>query len=372
MTRERPAASKSTARSTWTAAELHDALYLTEEQFFARWPNRTYNALRQRLEQESGISYGQFRTLQAAQMEQQVEPVVTGPDVNDPPSESDLEAYFSAMEATADLWSDIRPGQKTTTIRIDDNRPVGVCVVSDVHAGARGVRYDLFRRDLDLIASTPGLYVIFNGDLIEAVMPQAKNGTALFSGLFNSPDEQAAYILLRLSREDLRGKILAIAEGNHDHAITRWAGVEKLSGIARTLAVPYFSEAGGKIAVEVGNQRYVIYARHQHPGVSQISPSNSSRRAWQEFPDFENADVVVLSHLHFPDTHVTPRKGRDVVWFRSGTYKTSDSWAESRGYTPAYGVPMVVFSPHDRQMVPFHGTLFPEAVEYLRRVRGEG
>lgn len=360
---------------TWTQDELAEALILHEAEFLERYPARSKQALRMKLERVTGQPYSEFRREQgdpAYVIQRRGDaPVVTGPDVAEAPTDQDLEQFFASLEATAEAWSDLRPGQKSTTITVEDDRPIGICAISDVHAGARGVRYDLFRRDLDLVANTPGLYVIFNGDLIEAVMPQAKNGTALFSGLFNNPDEQAAYILLRLKREEVRSKILAICEGNHDHAITRWAGVEKLSGIARALGVPYFTEAGGKIVVEIGSQRYVIYARHQHPGVSQISPSNSSRRAWQEFPDFENADVVVLSHLHFPDTHVTPRKGRDVIWFRSGTYKTMDSWAESKGYTPSYGVPMVILHPGERKLIPFHGTLFPEAVAYLRRLRGE-
>lgn len=358
-------------RRLWTEEEQADALTLDETAFLQRYPHRSSKGYRTRVEQLTGVSYTQFVT-QRGLAGDYVTGAIDSPDygipaIDPPPSEEQLEEFFQRLESTAELYADIRPGQRATTFRTPPNEPVGVCVMSDIHAGARGVRYDWFKRDLSIIAETEGLYVIVNGDLIEAVMPQAKNGTALFSGLFNNPDEQTAYVLRRL--EPIKHKIIAICEGNHDHAITRWAGVEKLSGVAKALNVPYFSEAGGKVTLICGSQKYVIYVRHQHPGVSQISPSNSSRRAWQEFPDFENADVVVLSHLHFPDTHVTPRKGRDVVWLRSGTYKIMDSWAESRGYTPAYGVPLVVFSPDEHKMIPWHGTSFVDAVEYLKMLR---
>lgn len=358
-------------RRTWTKEEETDALLMSQDAFLTKYPDRTQKALRLKVEGLTGLPYSQFigqRNLAGDYASGVLEPPPYGqPHIDEPPSEEQLEEFFQTLETTAELYSDIRPGQKTTVFHTPPGETIGVCVISDIHAGARGVRYDLFKRDLELIANTDGLYVIINGDLIEAVMPQAKNGTALFSGLFNNPDEQTAYVLRRL--EPIKHKIIAICEGNHDHAITRWAGVEKLSGLAKALNVPYFTEAGGKVTLMVGAQKYTIYARHQHPGVSQISPSNSSRRAWSEFPDFENADVVVLSHLHFPDTHVTPRKGQDVVWLRSGTYKIMDSWAESRGFKPAYGVPLVVFSPLERRMVPWHGTLFPEAVEYLKSIK---
>lgn len=363
-----------TMRRLWTEEEEADALTLSEDVFLAKYPHRSIRGLRQRIEALTGVAYTQFVTQRGLGHDYASGLIETPdygvPQIDAPPSDEQMEEFFQRLESTAELYAEIRPGQRVTTFKTPPNEIIGVCVISDIHAGARGVRYDLFKRDLELIANTDGLYVIINGDLIEAVMPQAKNGTALFSGLFNHPDEQAAYILRRL--EPIKHKIIALTEGNHDHAITRWAGVEKLSGVAKALNVPYFTEAGGKVTLIVGSQKYIIYARHQHPGVSQISPSNSSRRAWQEFPDFENADVVVLSHLHFPDTHVTPRKGRDVVWLRSGTYKVMDSWAESRGFTPAYGVPLVIFDPHEHRMLAWHGTEFLSAVNYLEMVRGRG
>lgn len=101
-----------------------------------------------------------------------------------------------------------------------------------------------------------------------------------------------------------------------------------------------------------------------------LNKSNRARRMWTEWTGaWENADVVTMGHLHQPDLHTTTQKGRDVHYVQSGTYKIRDAWSESKGYKPAYGVPVVVFYPNERRIIPFSD--FHAGLEYLRAVRGD-
>lgn len=274
-----------------------------------------------------------------------------------------------------ELWDyleqsfDRRGGEKShePVTRSFRSGPIGIAFLSDVHVGGGGVDLARFRADVGTISRTPNLYAVFNGDLLENTKPQLKSATALYSAQFANPKEQYGYALSRMAL--CRDKWLVINQGNHDQFDFRVAGIDRLEMLAHQLGVPYRTEAGATIKLTVGEQPYVIVAKHDHKGKSQLNKSNSQRRLWDEWPhEWENADVVALAHLHEPLVEHVMRKGREVVYLRSGSYKVVDAWAESGGYKPAYGVPVVIFWPGERKVLAFPGSLFAEACEYLSRL----
>ena len=120
----------------------------------------------------------------------------------------------------------------------------------------------------------------------------------------------------------------------------------------------------------VGGHTYTIVAKHDYGGKSNITKTNSARRLWTEWPhSWQTADVIALAHLHEPNVSIQQQRGQDVVWLRSGAFKLVDEYALSKGYKSCYGVPIVVFFPGTRKMVPFLD--FDEGVRYLRMVRRE-
>jgi len=286
-------------------------------------------------------------------------------DVKPEPTPEQWEILFQALEATNEARGDLSPDMKRTTFTAPDALPLGVAFLSDVHAGASGVRYDLFKRDLDLIRNTDGLYVCGNGDYLEGIKPQAKNGTALYSGLFNDPQEQLAYIVHRM--RICKGRWLCVGAGNHDQYDAVYAGISRLPQLAHDLGAPYFSEAGGEVKVILGGETYVLIVKHQWAGQSRLNTSNSARRAYDEYPTVDTADVIALGHLHYPDLQQVPRKGQIVTYLRSGSYKTHDGWAESKGFRPMYGVPVCVLMPDRHKVVAF--TDIEDGVRFLTAER---
>jgi predicted phosphodiesterase len=360
-------------RTTWTQTEDDDALRMSEDEFFATYPNRSYNALRQRIEKtllNGSETYGQYRVRQAAQRHEAAIAAQRAPGMPEelPDDPEALERLFAAYREVV-AASDALDGAPTKRFdwRPPDTQPVGVAWMSDIHAGAK-IDYERFEADLQLVADTDGLYLAVNGDLTENTKPQAKSGTALYGALFGAPGLQLAYIATRL--EWVRHKLLVIAEGNHDGFDGRWAGIDRLPDLTKKLGCEYFTETGGSIFAHIGSQTYHLVMRHNHRGNSQLNKGNSARRLWDEWPwAFENADVVALAHTHEPHLEQVIRKGELVTYLRSGTYKVADEWAENQGWRSGYGVGLTVFFPNERRIVAFHGQQFREGVDYLRMVR---
>jgi hypothetical protein len=279
------------------------------------------------------------------------------------------EELFLHLESAEELREDLTTSTKAIDFTFPMAGPMGIAIVSDVHAGAGGVQYALFKEDMGLLATTDGLYGLFNGDAFENTKPQLKSATALYSAAFANPSEQYEWVRRRFGIA--RGKWLGIGQGNHDAFDYRVAGVDRLRLIASELEAPYYTEAGATLKITVGTQTYTIFAKHDYVGKSKINKSNSQRRLFDEWAwaDGVDADVIALSHLHEPDKHDTIRKGRPVVYLRSGTYKTRDSWSESMGYRPSYGVPIIILDPDQRNITSFPGHQFREGVEYLSYLR---
>ena len=361
-----------TRRTTWSAAETQAALAMSEDEFLAAHPNRTFNALRQRLEGllGTGETYTQFRVRQAQEAHEAAVAAHRAPGMPEelPEDPEALERLFSAYHEVVAAAGEL-DGKPST--RLDwnppDSRPVAVAFVSDIHAGA-AIDYARFESVMRTIAGTDGLYCVINGDLTENTKPQAKSGTALYGALFAAPGLQLAYVTTRLRWA--QGKILAIAEGNHDGFDGRFAGIDRLPDLAKDVGAEYFTETGGSIFATVGGATYHLVVRHNHRGNSQINKGNSARRLWDEWPwAWENADVVALAHTHEPHLEQPLRKGEVVTYLRSGTFKVRDEWAENNGWRSAFGVPVVVLWPGEKRVIAFHGQHFDEAVRYLSMLR---
>lgn len=374
----------------WTAEELTEVAAMEPEQFRAMYPHRSRAAIasqRNRLHLQGVPVLNHPRRVN---VEAAVAPVVeqqrallemhrqadrnlgmTGAtereEIEVPEDEVSLERMFSAYKEVRNAANDLPGPARQTHWYAPDSLPTGICFIGDVHAGGN-IEYELFERDLSLIRDTEGLHAVAMGDLIDNFKPQAKSGTGLYYALFGNPDLQVAYITVRMRW--IRSKLIALCGGNHEGFDGRWAGIDRLPALARDLGTVYFTEAGGSVFAHVGDHRYHLVCKHDYTGKSRINRGNSARRLWDEWSwSFENADAVVLAHLHEPHLEQPIRKGQQVVYLRSGTYKIHDEWAESRGYRPTYGVPMVVLYPDSRRIIPFHGEHYLEGVRFLQAER---
>ena len=115
----------------------------------------------------------------------------------------------------------------------------------------------------------------------------------------------------------------------------------------------------------MGEQRYVIAVTHNAKGNSRLNTSNAQRRTYDEWPVWENCDIICCGHLHYNDMHHATRKGGECLYLRSGTYKIRDSYAADNGFKPEWGVPLAILYPDTKKVIGFKGNKFEDGVRFL-------
>jgi hypothetical protein len=363
----------------WSAAEL-DALRegISDDDFWKRFgTGRTENALRQR-RHKLGVS--PWLTAQAEQKAEQGDDAVTDEDLSellamtaeideDELSDEQVARIFEYAQRISDIGENLAPSARITTRTFPEMLPIGVCYTGDWHLGGGGVDVRQLQRDIEIIGTTDGLYAVGMGDYVDGVSIHSKAVSALYDpsavgarGLQNS-------MALIVARKAM-GKWLAIIDGNHDAWSERHAAIGSTRDFAKALGAQYFHQGGGSIHLTVGTQRYNLAVRHNAPGHSRLNSTNAQRRMFDEWPDWQNTDTICLAHFHFNDMHQPPRKGGSCVYLRSGTYKLRDPYAANGGFTPEWGVPMVVLYPDSKRVIPFRGDQFETAIRFLASERG--
>jgi hypothetical protein len=291
-------------------------------------------------------------------------PAIEPPDLPDPSDYDTTEAYWQAYKQITRARMAMEEAPIAVNWTAPDPNWTGIVFVGDLHIGGL-IDADQLEADIATINRTDGLYVVGMGDYADNFERAGKLAHAMSGDAVPGSDDQELLV-----RHVLGGcqKWLALLAGNHDD----WGSSGVVRRLAKTLGGVYVSQAGCAYTVAVGNQRYVLYLKHQYVGNSRISTSNEGRRFWTEFGvpgQHVNADVTVLAHLHQPDTHQVERKGNTIAHMRIGTYKTHDPWARKGGYTPAYGPGMLLLNPDKHEFIPIHGTLWRYGVAMLKGLR---
>ena len=104
------------------------------------------------------------------------------------PTEQDIEDFYSQIKATNNALMKLEKKQTETTINIDDDKPIAISFWGDWHIGSKGLDYEQFDKDLELINNTDGLYCIGMGDYKEnnnALVHPSSSSRILISQILN-------------------------------------------------------------------------------------------------------------------------------------------------------------------------------------------
>src|SRR6185312_15377758 len=114
---------------------------------------------------------------------------------------------------------------------------------------------------------------------------------------------------------------------------------------------------------------YKLGLRHKFTNESQLNTTNVQRNMSLLWPD---ADVIVLGHRHYNDMQQIRKPLKEQVWLRAGTYQKWDDYGMSIGhYKGQWGVPLTIFFPAERCVIPVYGAHFYKGLEMLRFWREE-
>ncbi|GEM_PF-4833404 len=96
-------------------------------------------------------------------------------------SEHSVAEYFECLKGLNNAIDELDTKQTNATIRIDDDKPIGIAFWGDWHLSARGVDYNRFEEDTEIIANTDGLYNIKMGDYGDNASPYVHPGSVFES-----------------------------------------------------------------------------------------------------------------------------------------------------------------------------------------------
>jgi len=279
-----------------------------------------------------------------------------------------MRAIFRNAHRMSEIAHTLSPTESQVRKVYDAMLPRAVAFSGDWHVGAAFVDTDLIDTHMAMIRDADGLDVIHMGDIVEGTTKDAKwIGSLMGVGSVGDRDLQDDMAVTLM--ETCRDKWLAVLDGNHDAMLMKMGATNHTATIARRLDVPYFREAGGTVFLTVGQIEYVIAVKHTYRGNSRLNTTNAQRVMFGDWPEWQNADVICLGHFHFNDMHKQTRKGGSCVYLRSGTYKTHDSYSQDQGYKPEWGIPVTVFLPDQRKVIPFRGDDFEYALRFLANER---
>lgn len=252
-------------------------------------------------------------------------------------------------------------------IEIEDDKPIGIWFVGDVHLGHKEVDYREFEKGLDILKKTDGLYTIWMGDMIEnysfASASKHKDGSSMYEQMM-SPQEQLRKIEAIL--QDIEDKILTILQGDHEAFTFEATGIDIGDHLAKIVDIPYLVH-GGVLNLDLSDQTYQILVRHRYRFHSSYNLTHSAK---QMMRFLQLADVAAVGHRHEYAVEQTDFQGKDRVFIQIGSYKKTDRYSSRGGYKKLERITpvMVIFYPEERKMIPIQDLeLGSEILRYLRK-----
>jgi len=220
--------------------------------------------------------------------------------------------------------------QDEATVKIKTGlKRIGILFTGDWHIGSDKTDYETWDRHQTLVAETPGMHEAIVGDERDNfVTPKFRQG--LYEGVLN-PQEQANFVMDHLKDLDAKDKIVARVGGNHDNWTWEGSGIDFESFWYRGMKSPLLRN-GGFVHLEVNDVKYEVYLHHgQSLFNSNFNPNHATRRAYEMQGEF---DIGALGHKHVSEVahgyKGSDSKQKDVLFVRTGTYKTADQYSRSK------------------------------------------
>jgi hypothetical protein len=206
--------------------------------------------------------------------------------------------------------------------------PICLVFMADLHLGSEGVDYDRIDRDIKTILSTPGMYVVLMGDMLDnfiiGKLKQIRLGTSF------SVSEEWALVkrVLRL----LAPKILVSVSGNHDLWTYALTNIDYLEDVHKRINPNIlYSKYQHNVDVHVGKTVYSLKVRHTWKGYSQYNPTHGIEHA-SKFNKGDHFDIGVMAHTHVSGLYRAFNNGGFTGHaVCCGSYKFDDSYARRLG-----------------------------------------
>jgi hypothetical protein len=261
------------------------------------------------------------------------------------------------MKQKRKKWQETKIHQIKGSVIIPTDYPIMISGIGDVHWGSLYTDNDRFRRDIDYILSTEGVYVVLMSNLIDNAIPSQYPDSMLVAGL--NPEEQIASMRSIVRELDEAGKVLATVESPcHEGWTWKRAGQDVNRLLFEGMSFPIL-ENGGILDLKLGT--HLLKRLYQIALYHQSGPYESNFNKTHALKQLNRlqrqVDIIFGAHKHYStiehEYRLREPQLTDSVYIRTGTYKLNDRWATKRGYSG--GEPSgesVILYPDKRRMIP--------------------
>jgi len=245
----------------------------------------------------------------------------------------------------------------------DQDRPVAIVEMADLHLGGIGVDYEAIERDAQAIAQTDGMFCVVGGDNLDNfIMEFAMTG--MDSDVVTASTQ---WMLFRKYLALIEAKVLYAAIGNHDYWTFKRAFVSQFDEIVSSFGILSVGHIG-VAHLHVGDQEYVVERAHKFWGRSRMNPLWTCFRLL-DYGVAPDPDVMIAEHDHVPASGTFFRRSKNRVAVRTGTYKTRDPYASEQHFYGAQVAPAcIIYWPDEHRTHLIQNV--PEAAQYLAHLRG--
>lgn len=261
-----------------------------------------------------------------------------------------------------DKYADLQRRKANQFIKFD-TWPVGIAFVADNHIGAEGTDYRRMFAEAELMASTPNLYVVQVGDLVDNMII-GKLMRERMSTSVTIPEEWA---LAKRYLELLGGKLLAVVGGNHDAWTKAVAGFDQLREMVALQKPGKLYDAHELyFQINVGTVAWPVRIRHKWGYHSILNPTHGIERGFER-DQSRPFTLGVGAHTHVSGlSRQFNAGGRTGLAVLCGSYKVHDNYAMQLGAPTPNGSTAVTVIFH-----PEHGMVGYDRLETaVERLRG--
>lgn len=270
---------------------------------------------------------------------------------------------WKALENVQSEMAKLNNERFEVTIHLDDNDPVLIVWLSDLHIGHTECDMRRLRQDLDMIRTTPGAYVILGGDLLDNVNTMVTGRGMHHEQL--TPVEFQKYLVEEFVEYLGADKILGMILGNHDEWSMKSDGFNPIAYLSKKVGVPYLGSFGF-INLVLGSEDYKLLCLHQFRMNSSFNRLHAAKRAMDFLGD---ADVVFTGHKHDAAIEVAKVRQKNRFFAQAGSYMRGSTYSKRLGFsgsTPE--MPAILIYPNKRKIIGAHDA-FDEGMWLLNSAR---
>ena len=216
-----------------------------------------------------------------------------------------------------------RTARRWMEIKVNANKPIGICFVGDPHIDNYGCNWPLFKRDIGILEKTQGLHAVNIGDL-------ADNWVGRLMRLYADQEmsKKQAWKLAKHVLRDAKISWLCHILGNHDS----WNDGPLLIKANARPTVPVEDWQARFQVVFPNGKRVKVHVAHDFPGTSIWNKMHGPQKASMML---EEADIYACGHKHEWAINTSENANRDFVYhlIRARGYKYIDSHADHLGFS---------------------------------------